>query len=153
MTKKAIEAFYNSLQVNEKRTYCPRIGIYLILETYSGRCYDKDALMAKCNWRATEADIYQASFVVEIQMESFKNRATTEQLAIINSRELIGREIEVNISEESPITHKLRIKWRAIPEPKTIDMLNTKLKRRELNDFEFDEINEDEIEEDHEPLD
>lgn len=137
MTKKGIEAFYKSLQVNEKRTYCPRIGIYQILETYSGRCYDKDALMAKCNWRATEADIYQDSFVVEIQMESFKNRATTEQLAIINSGELNGREIEVNISEESPITRKLRIKWRFIESENALDKLNDKLRSNQSVEFDL----------------
>lgn len=143
MNINTIQALYEQLQVNERRNFCPRPGIYKIINTYQGSCYDKPAFMAKCYWRTTLLNNYEKAFVVTIQIESFKNNAELGQLALLNSGSLAGREIEVFMAEQDVVTHRLQLSWKFIELPKTdLNRLNQRLASGNLDGFNIDQMDD-----------
>jgi len=134
-----LKALYEQLKVREERNFCPRQGIYKIINTYKGECYYKPALMAKCNWRTTVANKYHSNFEVIIQLESFKKNSSPEQLERLCGQ-LIGQEIDVFTASENPDTKVLELTWKFIDAKKvTVSELNSRLNSGSLSDFQMDD--------------
>lgn len=142
MIKNILEALYKNLQVSEERKSCPRPGIYKLLSAYQGICYEKPALMAECHWRTTTADDYQTDFKATIQLESFKKNATEEQIQLLNSQDLIGREIDVfNVADMGE--KGLDVSWKFVEQTKiSLDKLNELLSNGALGEFDIDQFDD-----------
>ncbi|WP_113661517.1 hypothetical protein [Pedobacter nanyangensis] len=133
-----LRALYEQLKAGEKRHFCPRPGIYKVISTYKGQCYEKPAMMAKCHWRTTFADEYNTAFIRSIQLESFKINATEEQLKLLNSQELEGREIDVFAVE---LTGKgLVVSWKFVEQKTNLDELNKRLSSGTLGSFDLKQL-------------
>lgn len=140
MKRNILEDLYRTLQVSKERKSCPRPGIYKVINIYKGKCYERPALMAKCNWRATIENDYQIDFEIDIQLESFKKNATKEQLRLLNSQELKGREIDVFAVQDMG-KQGLDVKWKFVEQGKIdLDKLNGLLSSGALGDFNLNQL-------------
>jgi hypothetical protein len=65
-----VAALYEAAKVDGRGKFCPRKGIYLILDVYQGSCYGKTAVMAKAHWKANTSDDYNEDYIFDVQLES-----------------------------------------------------------------------------------
>jgi hypothetical protein len=75
--------------------YCPSKGVYKITRVKQGRCYGKPSLMAIALWKPNINDSYELTTRFEIQLESFKQNAKGDQIALLEPTEILYREIVV----------------------------------------------------------
>jgi len=119
---KQLQTLFDGNKVDGRGEFCPRKGVYKLIEISSGMCYGKNALMAKTLWKPSIADEYQIHFVVDLQLESFKDGEP-------DKRELwVDREIVVSKAKYNLTNKIFDLEWYMIRLAKiSIDRLNNLL--------------------------
>ncbi|WP_029275092.1 hypothetical protein [Pedobacter borealis] len=96
-----IIAQYEANKVSGRGFYCPSKGVYKIMRVKQGKCYGKPSLMAIALWKPSIDDSYELTTRFEIQLESVKQNAKGDQVALMETSEILYREIIVTAGSYS----------------------------------------------------
>ena len=125
-----VSDLYESLKVEGRGKFCPRIGTYLITDLYQGSCYGKSALLAKAKWKPNSQDRYEDDFEVEVQLESFKTK-------LFGPLEWLNCELVVSKADYNADTRFFTLVWEVVRAPKfSLLELNNLLRSGDFNSMD-----------------
>jgi hypothetical protein len=128
-----IKAQYEANKVSGRSQWCPRIGFYEVVSTYSGTWLNKPARMAIVNWKSSASESFALGITFHIQIESLllSNPGSTFDES--------GKEFKVTSAQYVSQVKMFMIKWEFIPKKTTVDELN-KLLSKNMGNINFDDL-------------